>query len=328
MTELQIREKLMKKYRINQNKIIRYMQILIIIPSFIILNQSNNLYSQTDNSLKYLGQKPPGLTAELFYGGDFVNTEKGKKRCFNVAFSPDGKEMFFSYYKGTEKKPHPEYEIKTFKLVNNTWTGPETASFSGKFSDCDINFSPDGKYIFFCSDRPQPRSASLDIYYCIKTDDGWSDPVYAGTNINTIEGEVYPSVSIKGNVFYRSSILGLYSDSDLYRAEWVNGNFVNVQNLGPDVNAPGGQSNAVIAPDEGYILFCRDLIYISFQTGNNIWTKAVKLGPEVNTKAGAGSPTLTPDGKYMFFKKRFEPARGIYWISTEIIDNLKKEIVK
>ena len=87
---------------------------------------------------KYLGQTPPGLTAELFYGGELVEHEKGERRSFNIAFSPDGKEMFFSYYKGTKEKPHPEYEIKTFKLINNKWVGPETASFSGIFSDVDI----------------------------------------------------------------------------------------------------------------------------------------------------------------------------------------------
>ncbi|MBI9060267.1 MAG: PD40 domain-containing protein [Labilibaculum sp.] len=280
---------------------------------------------------KYLGQTPPGLTAELFYGGELVEHEKGERRSFNIAFSPDGKEMFFSYYKGTTEKPHPEYEIKTFKLINNKWVGPETASFSGIFSDVDINFSPDGKYIFFSSDRPQPHSANLDIYYSVKTEDGWSDPIYAGTNINTIESEVYPSLSKKGNIFFRSSRSGSYGGSDLYRAEWVNGNFINVKNLGPNVNSPFGQSNAVIAPDESYILLCTSRpeegdighIYISFQIDNNIWTKAVSLGPEVNTEAGAGSPTLTPDAKYLIFKKRSGINRGNYWISMEIIEELK-----
>lgn len=281
----------------------------------------------------YLGQTPPGRTAKLFHGGGLVEHEKGEKRSFNVAFSPDGKEMFFSYYKGTEKQPHPEYEIRTFRQVGNVWVGPETASFSGRFSDVDINYSPDGKYIFFASDRPQPHSASLDIYYSVKTETGWSDPIYAGTDVNTIEGEVYPSLSVKGNLFFRSSRPGGYSGSDLYRASWVNGNFINVKNLGPEVNSPYGQSNAVIASDESYILFCTsrpddgdiEHIYVSFQIGDNIWTKAVSVGPEVNTRAGAGSPTLSPDGKYLFFKKRANP-RGIYWISTAIIEDLRKDI--
>jgi hypothetical protein len=67
------------------------------------------------------------------------------------------------------------------------------------------------------------------------------------------------------------------------------------------------------------------MIYISFQTGNNIWTEAVSIGSEVNTEAGAGSPTLTPDAKYLIFKKRKGVERGNYWISMEIIEALKPQ---
>ena len=289
------------------------------------------LSSQKNSNTDYFGQKPPGLKAELFNNGILVNHPKKEKRSFNVSFSPDGKEMFFSYYKATEEKPTPTYEIKTFKLINKKWVGPKTASFSGEYSDVDINFSPEGNYIFFASDRPQPNSKGLDIYYSIKTLNGWSKPIFAGTNINTNEGEVYPSISKKKNIFFRSSRHGGYGNDDIYRAEWINGNFVNVKNLGPNVNSIYGESNSVIAPDESYILFCTSRpetnniqhIYISFQIGDNIWTKAVSVGKEVNTVSGAGSPTLSPNAKFLFFKKSKEPHRGIYWISTEIFEKLK-----
>ncbi|PWL39650.1 hypothetical protein DKG77_02120 [Flagellimonas aquimarina] len=283
------------------------------------------------NITKYLGEKPPGIMAKLFHGGKLVEHEKGEKRSFNVAFSPDGNEMFFSYYKGTAEKPYPSYEIKTFKLINNEWVGPKTASFSGKYSDVDINFSPDGNYVFFASDRPQPNSVGLDIYYSLKTTNGWSEPIYAGTDVNTTEGEVYPSVSEKKNIFFRSSRSGGYGADDIYRADWLNGNFVNVKNLGPNVNSSYGESNSIIAPDESYILFCTSRpendnvqqIYISFQIGENIWSKATLIGDQVNTEAGSSAPTLTPDGKYLFFKKIKEPHRGLYWISTAVFEEVK-----
>ena len=292
-------------------------------------------YTQ-DSKVNYFGQKPPELTAELFNGGELIKHPKAEKRSFNISFSPDGREMFFSYYKATKEKPEPTYEIKTFKVINNEWVGPKTASFSGKYSDVDINFTPDGNYIFFASDRPQPNSKGLDIYYCIKIESGWSKPIYAGTGINTTEGEVYPSISKNKNIFFRSSKPGGYGKDDIYRAEWVNGNFVNVKNLGANVNSIYGESNSVIAPDESYILFCTSRpeddniqhIYISFQIGENIWTKAVSVGKEVNTIAGAGSPTLSPDAKYLFFKKTKEPDRGIYWISTKIFEELKPAELK
>jgi hypothetical protein len=87
-------------------------------------------------------------------------------------------------------------------------------------------------------------------------------------------------------------------------------------------------------PDESYILFVSSRpedgnllqIYVSFQIGDNQWTQAVRLGPEVNTKAQAGAPTLSADGKYLFFKRRDEPERGLYWISTEVIDDIRSKV--
>lgn len=281
----------------------------------------------------YLGETPPGLTPVPFAGGELVEHPRGEKRSFNLAFSPEGDELFFSYYKGTEEKPLPEYEIKTFRRVDGLWTGPETASFSGTYSDVDINFSPDGDHLFFASNRRQPDSPQLEIYSMERTRDGWSEPVHAGDEVNSGEGEVYPSLSERGNLFFRSSRPGGYGGSDLYRAEWVDGRFTNVRNLGPEVNSEYGQSNCVISRDESYIVFVtyrperedEPLIFVSFQTGENLWTEAVSVGDEVNAPGGAGAPTLSPDGKYLFFKKRVEPDRGLWWVSTEVIERHRPE---
>ncbi len=284
----------------------------------------------------YMGQTPPGKTARLFAGGELVQRAYGEKRSFNLAFSPAGTELFFSYNKSTDDNPEPEYEIKSFRTIGDTWIGPFTAPFSGIHSDVDINFSPDGEYLYFASDRHHPEGGGLDIYYMKKEGEGWSAPVFAGPEVNSVAGEVYPSMSEQGNLFFRSSRPGGYSDSDLYRAKWREGEFVNVRNLGPQVNSPYGQSNSFVAADESYILFVSrrpdggDVyqIYVSFQIGDNQWTEAVLLGEEVNTPAGAGAPTLSPDGKYLFFKRRDGEERGLYWISARVIDEVRRAVLE
>ena len=280
---------------------------------------------------KYLGQKPPGLTAQKFNNGVLV----GDKRSFNVSFSPDGKELFFSYYKGTPERPHPEYEVKTFKEVDNIWHGPEVAFFAGKYSDVDVTFSPDGTFLFFTSDRPHPKSADMDIYYLEKTENRWSQPIYAGTEVNTIHNEVHAALSVKGNLFFASNRPGGFGDKDLYKAEWIDGKFTNVTNLGSEVNSEYLDSDCFIAQDESFIVFDtmrpedggQPQIYVSFQISDNEWTKAVSLGEAVNTKDGTSAPTLSPDGKYLFFNRRRGKDKGIHWISTEIIENLKRKIL-
>ena len=272
----------------------------------------------------YLGQAPPGLIAQKFNNGVLV----GDKRSFNVSFSPDGKELFFSYYKGTAGKPHPEYEIRTYRQVDDIWHGPEVASFSGTHSDVDITFSPDGNYLFFASDRPHPDSAGLDIYYVERDGEGWSEPIHAGAEVNSRYGEVLPCLSKKGNLFFRSDRPGGFGGADIYRAEWIDGAFGAVTNLGPGVNTEYGETDPIIAPDESYLLYDAirpehdniPQIYVSFQIEDNVWSKGVSLGEAVNKKEGTSAPTLSPDGKYLFFKHRQGADRGLYWISADIVE--------
>ncbi len=307
-----------------------------IAMTLCLLCSIHPLVSQTDNAPKfkgkYLGQKPPRLKAVKFNEGVLF----GDKNSFNVSFSPDGKELFFSHYKGTPERPHPEYEVRYFRQVDGVWYGPEIAFFSGKYSDVDVTFSPDGKKLFFTSDRPHPKSADMDIYYLEKKENEWSQPIYAGTEVNTVHNEVHAVLSAKGTLFFASNRPGGFGDKDLYRAEWIEGKFTNVTNLGPEVNSEYLDSDCFVAQDESYIVFDtirpedggQPQIYVSFQTGDNTWTKAVSLGETVNTKEGSSAPTLSPDGKYLFFKRRQGKDRGIHWISTEIIEDLKKTILK
>ena len=313
-----------------------HLLVTIIAAQVLIFGSNHCQKTDSDNRTeyrgKYLGQTPPGLKAEKFNNGVLV----GDKRSFNVAFSPEGDELYFSYYKATEERPYPEYEIKTFRQVDNIWHGPEKAFFSGTYSDVDVTFSPDGQYLFFASDRPHPKSSGLDIYYLKKEENGWSQPVYAGIEVNTIYGEVLPCLSARGNLFFRSDKPGGFGEADLYKAEWVDGKFTNVTNLGPQVNTPYDETDPCIAQDERYIVYDTvrpefdniPQIYVAFQLGENTWSKGVSLGEEVNTPEGASAPTLSPDGQYLFFKRRQGKNRGIHWISAEIIEILRKQIVK
>lgn len=95
-------------------------------------------------------------------------------------------------------------------------------------------------------------------------------------------------------------------------------------------------SDCFVAADESYIVFDtmrpedggEPHIYVSFQTETDKWSKAVSLGDAVNTKEGTSAPTLSLDGEYLFFRRRQGADRGIHWISTDIIEDLKEKRLK
>ena len=65
-------------------------------------------------------------------------------------------------------------------LENGAWTTPEIASFSGRFNDIDPAISPDGRRLFFASNRPTDGGTApkkdFDLWVVEKTASGWSEP--------------------------------------------------------------------------------------------------------------------------------------------------------
>lgn len=90
----------------------------------------------------YLGQKPPGMTPEIFAPG-IISIKN--HRDYGGTFSPDGKWFFFTRGAGGENKE----SIMFCQLEETGWTAPEYAFNSGKDSQGEPNFSPDGNQLLF-----------------------------------------------------------------------------------------------------------------------------------------------------------------------------------
>ena len=117
--------------------------------------------------------------------------------------------------------------------------------------------------------------------------------------------------------------------------------------------------NALIAPDESFIIvpafgmpdsYGGTDYYIVFRDSSDRWSKPINMGPKVNSdNPKEWSASLSPEGKYLFFMSarmgkdylneltaesinRFHnsPQNGntdIYWISTSVIEELRKKAV-
>ena len=302
----------------------------------------------------YLGQKPPGLNAEVFAPG-IVSTGMYTR---DIAITPDGKEIYFGVVVG-------QYAFSTIvvtRMMGDRWTEPEVASFAADpaYKTVEPCISPDGKQFFFSSNRPtsgkEPSESDFDIWVMERTSDGWSEPHNLDAPVNSGAGEYFPSItSDKTLYFTRTESNGA---NNIFRTRLTNGAYADPQKLPPQVNSGQVQYNAFIAPDESYLIIPvygrKDSrgstdYYIVFRSPDDTWTEPVNMGDAINSKSGSEySPFVTRDGKYFFFmsgrmkagifkpdekltfKKLLElhnqPGSGnpsIYWIDASIIKNLK-----
>src|SRR4051812_24188531 len=67
----------------------------------------------------------------------------------DMAISPDGGEMFY-----TIQALRTGVSVIIRRTSADSWKSAEVAPFSGQYSDLEATFSPDGKKLFFASNRP------------------------------------------------------------------------------------------------------------------------------------------------------------------------------
>jgi len=267
----------------------------------------------------YMGQKPPGDRPEMFLPG----IVSGHYRAHSaIVFSPDGKEAYW-----TEMSP-PEGKVMGMKMTGDRWTYPEPA-FEGR----DPSFSPDGRRVYFIrvrpfreGEKPAGETRGWECYwYMERIASGWSEPVSVGEAVNSIGVHWQCSVDKHGHLYFSEF------EKNIYRSEYKDGQFLapaNVTELFKNETLQG--QCPFISPEGDYLLFSAEGgLHASFKKMDGSWTDRVPLGDEINARGLNGSPRVTPDGKYIFFVSAGEGRPwGIYWVSADIIDRLRKEHLK
>ncbi len=307
---------------------------------------------------EYLGQTPPGNTAELFAPG-IVSTGMYTR---DLSMTPDGSEIYYSVILGQYKYT----AIMVTKQVDGIWTKPEVTSFSNNpnWVDIEHSISADGQQFFFMSNRPDSSAGEIepgdpDIWVMDRQGDGWSDPRNLGAPVNSEDEEFFPSVTQDGTLYFtrqgKGNPLGI-----IYRSRFIDGKYTEPEELPEQVNCGRNRFNSFIAKDESYIItpvagaddsYGGIDYYITFRNENDNWSQPLNMGPQVNSAdRNEYSPFVSPDGKYMFFMSgranaSAEPEKldaeilqsiqsssdngnpSIFWICTDVIDSLKNKAI-
>jgi Tol biopolymer transport system component len=280
--------------------------------------------------INYLGQKQPGMTAELF-APELLGTNANEHSA--VAFSPDGSVVLWAVmdrqYKG--RLFHMKYE-------NGLWSKPSSPAFADTTSDdYSPSFSPDGKTLFFSSRRKAPagypEGRGNRIWSVAKTPDGWGTPTPIDTTVSKSQ-EFGHSVTQNGTLYFASTPGG--PDLNIYRAAYTNESYAEPALLPTSINSGGYEDGPYVAPDESYLIFESSRegvdgsldLFIVFKNKEGQWSTPVNMGPKINTEAYERFARVSPDGKFLFFGSDRQKASGrigydMYWIDAKIIDDLR-----
>ncbi len=165
-----------------------------------------------------------------------VNSEYEDGAC---SFSPDGKTMYFT--RCTHDPSYPRYAIIMSSTRSDAaWSKPEEVKISG---DTLSTFaypavSPDGKWLYFCSDMPG-GVGGLDLWRMSIDEHGYAIPENLGPEINTPGKEAFPSFRPNGELYFSTDGRPGMGGLDIFRAEQDTTGHWIIENLGYPMNSSG-----------------------------------------------------------------------------------------
>jgi hypothetical protein len=292
--------------------------LFILFLGLSSLIQAQNTKEFPELKGEYLGQNPPGMTAEIFAPG--IVSVNGRYE-FGVSFTPDLEEIYF-----TGKRKGESSSVYFSKLIDKKWTNPKKANLTKgkKRSEFEAFVNLSGKNIYFTVSDPK----GVKIWCASRSENWWSNAIKLDSPINN-DMVFYPNEAKNGDLFYKN-----VSKGKMYYAPNKNGKFPEIFEVGIEYGSHG-----FIAPFQDFILIdarkdndrTKDKdIHVCFKKKDGAWTKPINLGSAVNSNFNESCPSITPDGKYLFFSRRDEEGGlgNIYWVSSLVIDKLRREIIE
>jgi hypothetical protein len=255
------------------------------------------------------GQQAP-LRPELFGAGLFSTGAWD----FFIAWDADERSALFC----RANDDFSWFDIyETRRDAADRWTAPVRPAFATSFSNADPHIAPDGRTVFFISNRPHPTDSvqtaprpEYDVWYAVRGADGaWGEARFLEGPVNGPSTEWSPSVAANGNLYFGAVRRGRRNGNDLWVSYLVDGVYTQPENLGDSINTDGAEIEPWIAPDESYLIFSGAArpdsiggydLYASVRR-NGVWQRARLLPAHVNTPALEFNQSVSPDGEWLYF---------------------------
>ncbi len=239
------------------------------------------------------GQGHPAL-----FGSGTISTQAPE---FAITFSAGGDEVFFNRATPDRRS----MVIMTARLVNGRWTTPTVAPFSGTDLDVDAFLAPNGRRLYFSSNRPrgQGKKGDFNTWYLERTDQGWSPPIDPGAPLNSDSSETFVSESRDGTLVFNSNRSGT---NRVYLARRTATGWTVPEPIAFGSMLGGG--NPLIDPDGRFIVLVapgpddRADLHISCRDGAR-WGEPTRL-PVVNSRWADFAPAFRAPRTIYFTSER------------------------
>jgi TolB protein len=222
--------------------------------------------------------------AELFAPG-VISTAHSEIR---IAFSPNGRRALWGTI-GWTGGPGG-WDIWESRLQDGRWIKPQPVSFNSSANDFDPAFAPDGRGVYFFSNRPGGLGGD-DIWFASFDSSAarYGDPVNLGPAVNTPGNEWAPAPFDDGRrLLFASDGRGGAGRQDLFVATNTKHGWARTAPFPGAVNSSIADFDACLLHDNRTLILTRSksdedgaYLFVSFRRGGK-YSEPVKLGPVVN----------------------------------------------
>ncbi len=203
--------------------------------------------------------------------------------------------------------------------TRDSWTKaqklPKNINTQAQEGACTI--STDGKTLIFTRCI---TGIGCDLYITHKTGSGWTNPEKLPYPINTQYWESQPCLANNGRtLLFVSNRPQGKGDMDIWKIDYVNGRWTNLQNLGDSINTPGKEMSPFLHFDGKTLYFASnyhpglggfDLFVSRLKHGH--WTKPQNLGYPINTEKDDTRLVVDVTGKTAYFASAINGNQDIY----------------
>ncbi len=166
--------------------------------------------------------------------------------------SIDGKTLIF-----TRCTPTDGCDFYITKLKNKKWTTPKPlpSPVNSKFWESQPSLSPDGKTLYFCSNRPGGKGKT-DIWKSNFINGKWDNPINLGDSINTSGKEMSPFIHFDNKTlfFVSDTHIGMGKFDIFFSKKTSDTTWSKPKNIGFPINTKNNEFRLVInaTADTGY----------------------------------------------------------------------------